>query len=214
MSWLQGIIGVALLAGAIFGWVAMRRKIHGDDTPLIGSLKRKMKNEATENELETFIAAYRDGKIDPTLLTSGEKSVDAASVADRPGPALSPAAATTAAAASPAPAAPPPAGSLLRPEVKLAYLSFRSGLRDHHIFANVRLGDLGYGVAVGTVDLLVCDPAFKYVAAVDVFTGEQPEDLPKSMFLQRAGVKYLRFAAKAMPKPAQLNDLIYGNAKM
>ena len=99
---------------------------------------------------------------------------------------------------------------LLRPEVKLAYLTFRSGLRDHHVFPNIRLGDLGFGVAVSTIDLLVCDSEFKYVAAVDVYTGEKPDDVPKSMFLSRAGINHLLLSIKAMPKPAQLRELIYG----
>ena len=110
-------------------------------------------------------------------------------------------------AATPLPAAP---STLLRPDVKLAYLTFRSGLRDHHVFPNIRLGDLGFGVAVGTVDLLVCNSDFKYVAAVDVYTGEKPDDHPKSMFLSRAGINHLILSIKAMPKPAQLRELIYG----
>jgi len=80
------------------------------------------------------------------------------------------------------------------------------------VFPNVRLGDLGYGVAVGTVDLLVCDPAFKYVAAIDIYTGDKPDDVPKSMFLNRAGIRHLQFSSKAIPKPAQLQELIYGKA--
>ena len=102
-------------------------------------------------------------------------------------------------------------GVYLRPEVKLAYLTFRSGLRDHHIFANVLLRDLGYGTAVvGKVDLLVCDNSFNYVAFVDVSSGEPAEDIPKSVFLGRLGIKHLKLSTSAMPKPAQLHELIYG----
>lgn len=216
MSWFQAILGVLLLGGVIFGWVALQRKFRDDDAPLIDALKRRPGNEVKENDLEAFIAAYRDGKVDPTMLASGEDSVDTTIDAVRPAPALSPADSTgtrpapAAASMTTAPAVLPP-GTLLRPEVKLAYLTFRSGLRDHHVFANVRLGDLGFGTAVGVVDLLVCDGGFKYVAAIDVYTGEQPDDVPKSMFLRRAGVRYLTFSAKAMPKPSQLRDLVYGN---
>ena len=225
MIWLQGIFAVALLAGVIYGWVALQRKFRGEDAST-GRRKRRRKDEEGDNELEAFVTAYREGKIDPMLLATGDDGVDAALASVRPSPAASdettpaaaaalaamgaPAAAPTAsapAATAPAPIAPV---TLLRPEVKLAYLTFRSGLRDHHVFPNVRLGDLGFGVAVGKVDLLVCDSEFKYVAAVDVYTGEKPDDVPKSMFLSRAGINHLLLSIKAMPKPAQLRELIYG----
>jgi len=204
VNWLQGILAVALIAGAILGWVILHRRVRGDDTPLIGATKRRARDKATENELEAFVAAYRGGKIDPVALGSGEE------------PPLEPATSTTTASTAAALVASPPAaaatGTLLRPEVKLAYLSFRSGLRDHHIFANVRLGDLGYGTAVGTIDLLICDPGFNYVAAIDVYVGEPPDDVPKTTFLRRAGLKHLTLAAKAIPKPGQLRELLYGDA--
>ena len=228
MIWLQGLLAVALLAGAIYGWVVLQRKFRGEDASS-GRRKRRRKDEEGDNELEAFISAYREGKIDPMLLATGDDGVDtalasvrpASSVSDETTPAAAaalaamgaPAAAATAsppAPAAPAPAAPAAPGTLLRPEVKLAYLTFRSGLRDHHVFPNVRLGDLGFGVAVGTIDLLVCDSEFKYVAAVDVYTGEKPDDVPKSMFLSRAGINHLPLSIKAMPKPAQLRELIYG----
>ncbi len=222
MIWLQGFFAVALLAGAIYGWIILQRKFRGEDAPS-GRRKRGKRDEEGDNELEAFISAYREGKIDPMLLATGDDGVDAALASVRPSAATADettpaAAAALAAMGAPAAAAPAPASApaptapatLLRPDVKLAYLTFRSGLRDHHVFPNVRLGDLGFGVAVGTVDLLVCDSEFKYVAAVDVYTGEKPDDRPKSMFLSRAGINHLILSIKAMPRPAQLRELIYG----
>ena len=223
MIWLQGLFAVGLIAGAIYGWIVVRRKIH-DDEPDSPRRRKGGRDEEGENDLEAFISAYREGKIDPMLLATGDDGVDTALAAVRPATAApdettpaaaaalaamgAPAAAQT--APEPTTTAPIAPGTLLRPEVKLAYLTFRSGLRDHHVFPNVRLGDLGYGVAVGTVDLLVCDSEFKYVAAVDVYAGEKPDDLPKSLFLSRAGINHLLLSIKAMPKPAQLRELIYG----
>ena len=250
MIWLQGLIAVALLGGAIYGWVLMQRKYRGEDDGDGGgssARKRRKKSDGGGNELEAFIAAYREGKVDPTMLAdSGDSVAENQAIPDRVAPSLTnpglakpavatpastkpsggepaarpagkPTAPATRAPITPAPIAPAPiapigAATLLRPEVKLAYLLFRTGLRDHHVFPNVRLGDLGFGVAVGTVDLLVCDPTFKYVAAIDVYTGEEPEDIPKSMFLGRAGIKHLLFSSKAMPKAPQLKELIYGKA--
>lgn len=222
MIWLQGFFAVALLAGAIYGWVVLQRKFRGEEAPS-RRRKRGKRDEEGDNELEAFISAYREGKIDPMLLATGDDGVDAALASVRPSAATADettpaAAAALAAMGAPAAAAPAPASApaptapatLLRPDVKLAYLTFRSGLRDHHVFPNVRLGDLGFGVAVGTVDLLVCDSEFKYVAAVDVYTGEKPDDRPKSMFLSRAGINHLILSIKAMPRPAQLRELIYG----
>ncbi len=225
MIWLQGFFAVALLAGAIYGWIILQRKFRGEEAPS-RRRKRGKRDEEGDNELEAFISAYREGKIDPMLLATGDDGVDAALASVRPSsgesddttPAAAaalaamgaPAAAAPAAASTLATTAPTAPATLLRPDVKLAYLTFRSGLRDHHVFPNVRLGDLGFGVAVGTVDLLVCDSEFKYVAAVDVYTGEKPDDRPKSMFLSRAGINHLILSIKAMPRPAQLRELIYG----
>jgi len=206
MNWLQAALAVVLITGAILGWMIWHRRISGGDTPLIGATKRRARDQETDNELEAFIAQYRSGKLDPVALTDGdETSLDSATIGTTGSTARSEAPAQSA----PAHAA-PARGTLLRPEVKLAYLTLRSGLRDHHIFANVRLGDLGFGTAVGIVDLLVCAPDFKYVAAIDVGVGELPEDIPKTTFLNRAGLKHLKLTSRAMPKPVQLRDLIYG----
>ena len=230
MTWLNGLIGVTLLAATIVGFLIVQRKIKGDDTPMFGARKRS--NTEDDTEIEAFIAAYHSGKADPSDLLSGDKDVlqvvpagtsDAESDSGAGDASESEPVVTTAPAATtaPAPTTVPAAAAhsaetgspstFLRPEVKLAYLTFRSGLRDHHIFANALLRDLGYGTAVvGKVDLLVCDSSFKYVALVDVHTDGPVEDIPKSVFLRRTGVKHLSISSKAMPKPGDLRDLIYG----
>lgn len=220
MTWLNGLIGVALLAATIVGFVIVQRKIKGDDTPMFGARKRSNKEDDTE--IEAFIAAYHSGQADPSDLLSGDKDVlqvvpagtdeseSEPAVATAP-PATTAPAPTTAPAAAANSAETGSPSTFLRPEVKLAYLIFRSGLRDHHIFANALLRDLGYGTAVvGKVDLLVCDSSFKYVALVDVHTDGPVEDIPKSAFLSRTGVKHLSLSSKAMPKPGELRALIYG----
>ena len=208
MTWVNGILGVLLVGGAIFGSVILQRKIKGDETPLFGAMTRKRRDGDDENEIEAFIAAYRSGQADPGDLLSGASDIAHAVPAGTTPPG-SDASAAAVAAVSATDAGTP--GVFLRPEVKLAYLTFRSGLRDHHIFANALLRDLGYGTAVvGKVDLLICDSSFKYVALVDVHTDGPVEDIPKSVFLRRTGVKHLSISSKAMPKPGELRDLIYG----
>jgi len=220
MTWLNGLIGVLLLAATIFGSVLVQRRISGDDTPLFGSRKRRHKEDDTE--IAAFIAAYKSGQSgqsDPSDLLSGDTDVlqvVPAEIADEDGEHVGTAAPSviTAPSATTSPSTAADAGNAaayLRPEVKLAYLTFRSGLRDHHIFANALLRDLGYGTAVvGKVDLLVCDSSFKFVALVDVYTDEPVKDIPKSVFLSRTGVKHLSLSSKAMPKPGELRQLIYG----
>ena len=220
MTWLNGLIGVLLLAATIVGAVLVQRRISGDDTPLFGTRKRKRREDDTE--MAAFIAAYQSGQkgqSDPSDLLSGDTDVlqvVPADVVDGDGaPAVATASSTTSApSTTTSTASSADAGNTagyLRPEVKLAYLTFRSGLRDHHIFPNALLRDLGYGTAVvGKVDLLVCDSSFKFVALVDVYTGEPVKDIPKSVFLSRTGVKHLSLSSKAMPKPGELRELIYG----
>ncbi len=205
MNWVNGILGVLLFGAAIVGAVILQRRFRGDETPLFGAFKHKPKNSEEDVEIEAFIAAYRSGRANPSAPASGEVDLARAVPASRS--AAEPAASTAVSAATNATGP----SVFLRPEVKLAYLTFRSGLRDHHIFANALLRDLGFGTAVvGKVDLLVCDSSFNYVAFVDVYTGEPVEDIPKSVFLGRLGVKHLRLSTSAMPKPGQLRELIYG----
>lgn len=216
MTWIKTIFGLLLLVGAIFGWVYIQKKFRGDDTPMFNRRKRKEPKE-DGNDLEAFIAAYRSGKVDPAELAGDARlpagSAAAVTMATVVQTAAQGSAGAKAAAPSVAPAAPaaPRPGALLRPEVKLAYLTFRTGMRDHHVFPNVRLNDLGHGVAVGTIDLLVCDGSFKYVAAIDIYVGEQPNDTPKQLFLNRAGIKHLYLPGAKMPRPNDLKDLIYGS---
>ena len=205
MNWVNGILGVLLFGAAIVGAVILQRRFRGNETPLFGALKLNRNKGEEDVEIEAFIAAYRSGRVDPSVLASGEFDLARAVPASRSAAQSAASTAVSAATIAPGP------GVFLRPEVRLAYLTFRSGLRDHHIFANALLRDLGYGTAVvGKVDLLVCDSSFNYVAFVDVYTGEPVEDIPKSVFLGRLGVKYLRLSTSAMPKPGQLRELIYG----
>ncbi|HWQ38443.1 MAG TPA: hypothetical protein VNM24_07500 [Burkholderiales bacterium] len=198
MSMFMGFLGVVLLAAVIFGWYWLYRRVRGEEGPLAQLSKKTGRTDAAA-ELEAFIAAYRSGKVSVADVrgagTGGQKSVVAAAA---PVPRAPPSAASE-----------PPAAALLRPEVKLAYLTLRAALRDHHVFPNVRLSDLGRGTAQGKVDLLVCDPKFAMIAAVDVIGGGAQPDSAKAAFLRESGIRYLRFSTASMPKPADIHTLIY-----
>ena len=156
------------------------------------------------SELAAFVAAYRSGKIDPKQLQQDESAAISA-----PTSAVPPAAPHAREAAAPIGAKTSVPGALLRPEVKLAYLTLRAGLRDHHVFPNVPVADLGLNDSTDRIDLIVCNPGFAVVAAIDVFAGPGTGNPNKGKFLRASGITYLRFNTKSMPKPGDLRTLIY-----
>jgi hypothetical protein len=102
--------------------------------------------------------------------------------------------------------------------IKLGFLVLKAGLPDHHIFANTRLGevvDVPVGNTLGNlrIDLLVCSKDLAIVAAVDVPAGPEantPPEREKEQRLRAAGVRYFRFAPRALPKPGEVRRVIYG----
>jgi hypothetical protein len=131
MNLFLGVIGVLILCGALVIWFLYFRRIQED----AGLVELPKKKNPGANDLEQFIAAYRSGQV-----TAADLKAEQASPA--PQPALQPASQP---APQPAATAAPAAAqtAFLRPEVKVAYLSLRACLRDHHVFAHVRLADLG-----------------------------------------------------------------------
>ena len=163
----------------------------------------KKPDGARSTELEEFIAAYRRDK------TTGQA---------QPNPtAAQPAAAAAVATAAPAAAVKARAAFLSGP-AKLAFLVLKAGLRDHHVFAHTRVSDLMDGATVPalanlTIDLLVCSKDLGIVAAVDLNSGTQSDALlarEKEQRLRSVGIKYLRLAPGAFPKPAEVRKWIYG----
>ena len=196
MNLFLGIIGVIVLCGLLVVWFLYFRRIQEDAGMLDSPKKDKKKKGAGVNDLEQFIAAYRSGQVTADDLKQPAPAQPALQQAAVPNP-----------VAVSTPAAPAQTG-FLRPEVKVAYLSLRTCLRDHHVFAHVRLADLGLGVASGRIDLLVCNPRFEPVAAIDVVRDEPDADAGKIAFLRNAGLRHLRLPAARMPKPDELRSLV------
>ena len=151
-------------------------------------------------ELEEFIAAYRRDK------ATGQVHSDSTSA--QPG-------AAPAAGATPAVKA---RTAFLSGPAKLAFLVLKAGLPDHHVFAHTRVSDLMDGTPVSAlanlpIDLLVCSKELAIVAAVDLNSGTQSDALlarEKEQRLRSVGIRYLRFAPGAFPRPADVRKLIYG----
>lgn len=200
------------IAGAIFGfiilavvfvvWIRAYKKIKDEDGSSLAGGKRKSGGQ--QNSLEDFIAAYKRGEV-----TVGSGQPAAPAQAARP-------------TAVPTPASAPPASGPVRREsfisgpAKLVYLTCKTGLRDHHVFAQVQLAALSSGGPIApvlersAVDLLICNAALSAVAAIDLIeAGGDATHAAKSEHLKALGIRYLRLSAKSLPRPDEMHALLY-----
>ena len=196
------VLALAIIVGVLVAVFRFHKQIQAGSA---GSKTTPGKEEGTRaTELEEFIAAYRRDKATGQPL--------AATALTRP---------EAAPAATPGAAAPPAVkarAAFLSGPAKLAFLVLKAGLPDHHVFANTRVSDLMDGPTVPAlanlpVDLVVCSKDLVIVAAVDLNIGQQAEALlerEKEQRLRAAGIRYLRFAPGAFPKPAEVRKLVYG----
>jgi hypothetical protein len=98
---------------------------------------------------------------------------------------------------------------------KLVYLVLKSGLPDHHIFANCRLADVVQTALPGwteaRAEFVVCRNDFQVVAVLDVVSSGAAELAMRASAepLTSAGIRYLQVRASALPKPAEVRALIY-----
>lgn len=201
------IIG-ALILVAWFRW----RKMVNAEAEMYAVKDAKAAGPRGES-LEAFISAYR----------RGETSVKppAAQAAAAPGPIASASAPATAAASVASLAATRAADSIARREAflsgaaKLVYLACKSGLRDHHCFAHVRLqslcaGQLDASLQSAAVEILVCNASMGMVAAIDIAYAEpDAPDAAKAECLRTLGIRYLRLSPTSLPKPGDLKALLY-----
>lgn len=209
-----GIVAGFLVSGiALFFWYKIHRSVtRGEEFRIWPARKSPLLDEESSAAMETFVAAYR----------SGNAGLPTSPPLTSPPPAAQPA------AQAPAPAKPivaatnPPAASTAHGEaflsgaIKVAYLSIKSGLRDHHVFVHVDMARLpGYGPAESgamrsTLDLLVCNAAMKPVAGIDIIGADSgPADPGKLSRLRAIDVRYLRLSVKSLPKPEAVHALLY-----
>jgi hypothetical protein len=195
------LLALAISVGALYLVFRFHRQIQA----AAGASKAApagRQESARPNELEEFIAAYRRDK------GTGQSEPNAPTLAALPigTPAVAPAGAVKARAA------------FLSGPVKLGFLVLKAGLPDHHVFAHTRVADLVDGVSPSAlanlpIDLLVCSKGLAIVAAVDLDAGTQSDALltrEKQQRLRAAGIRYLRIAPGAFPKPAEMRSLVYG----
>jgi len=191
------VVGALIVFGTLFALVRVHREIRGE-SPNATRTKDKHDRHGAD-ELESFIAAYRRDK---------DAAAGAADPANAPAPALMPAQAVTSWVAR---------RSYLTPHIKLCYLVVKAALPDHHVFCNARLLDAleihaGHPLATVRIDIVVCNKDLGLVAVIDVSNqGERDTaaEREKVERLHSAGLRYLRFTPGAIPRPAELRDLIY-----
>jgi hypothetical protein len=196
------VLALAIVVAVLILVFRFHRQIRSG---IVGATAGSDKKEegARSAELEEFIAAYRRDKASGQVQPNGAPAQPAAV------PVASTAAAVKARAA------------FLSGPAKLAFLVLKTGLPDHHVFANTRVSDLVEGTTLPAlanlpIDLLVCSKDLAIVAAVDLNSGTQSDALlarEKEQRLRGAGIRYLRFAPGAFPKPAEVRGLIYGDQR-
>lgn len=203
MNYFGLIFGGIVAIAAIAAWYRWHRSMTGEDNP--GRLPAKGKKRDQSDSLEAFVAAYRQGAVSLTEET-------------RPLPVAAPSAPVAPAPAAMdrlQPALPARRDAFLSGATKLAYYVCKSGLRDHHVFAQVRMQSLCTGklearLADAEISLLVCNAGMSIVAAIDVIGPEAaPADGTKAEALRSLGIRYLKLSPKSLPKPEDIRTLLY-----
>lgn len=199
MSYFGLIVGGMLAAIALVLWFHWHKSVTGGEKLDFFSKKSGERNQG--DSLEDFIAAYRRGEVSLKEETKAATAVPAAAVAVP--------------VATPEPVQPGRRDPYLSGATKLAYYVCKSGLRDHHVFACVRVqslctGKLDARLGESEIGLLVCNAGMSVVAAIDVI-GSEPTagDDAKKELLRTLGIRYLRFSPKSLPKPEEIRTLLY-----
>ncbi|HXF16618.1 MAG TPA: hypothetical protein VN496_06415 [Burkholderiales bacterium] len=209
------LLGLIVLAGVLIVWFRAYKSIKSDQA-LSPSGKGAPKQK--KDSLDDFIASYKRGEVSlenntKVLPSPAAPGTPAANSVLSP-PFTPPAPAAIAAAA--VDAGPIKCESFLAGATKLAYLTAKTGLRDHHIFAHVQLAALSTGAPLAeplshaSVDLVICNAALAPVAAIDLIDAASgPAPVAKSEHLRMLGVRYLRLSVKSLPKPDEWHTLLY-----
>jgi hypothetical protein len=205
-------LAAVIIFVTIVAMVRIQRHLKGDSGGSWFRSRPKREEPPGPNELEQFIQAYRREK-------GGAADPSVPSFAAQAAPALPSASAQAPAAASSAPAAPKARPAFLVGPNKVMYLVLKSGLPDHHVFANCCVADL---LELGPdappawrqarADFVVCQKDLRVVAVVNLIASGAPPDARMRAVhdqLSAAGIRYLRVRPPALPKPAEVRALIY-----
>jgi hypothetical protein len=204
MSWGKVLFGFVIILGVFIAWYRMMKSISGGGGSGVDMrVGRDRRKDTGVNELEQIIAAHRSGS------NAGDTNM------------VSTVAAT---AIPPAPLradAPSSLPALLQAPVllsgahKLAYLLFRAGAPDHHVFARVPLGELvpleaaGADLGRHAFALVVCRPDFTVAAAIDIADPAKAHRMATvNRALQTASIRHIVLEPRRMPKPKDVRALL------
>jgi len=200
MSWGKVLFGFAIILGVFIVWIRVMKSMSGGGGSGVDMrVGRNRRKDAGVNELEQIIAAHRSGdlgvvipvvpnEVSPAPLQAGTRA---------PLPALL------------------QAPVLLSGVHKLAYLIFKAGAPNHHVFARVPLGELlplevaGADLGRHAFALVVCRPDFSVVAAIDIADPTMAQRMPLvNRALQTASIRHIVLEPRRMPKPKDVRALL------
>ncbi|HEY7760977.1 MAG TPA: DUF2726 domain-containing protein [Burkholderiales bacterium] len=113
----------------------------------------------------------------------------------------------------------------LQGSAKVLYLVLKAALPEYHVFAYARLADVVKRVGSrlpsqvraqlgqSRLDFVICNKDLVLVALLDLTDGTRPDDPAKQHLqtpLAAAGVRYVRVAPNAIPKPTEVRSLVLG----
>ena len=201
-------IAGAIVVAALIGLVRFQRYLRGESGGLFtGGTARQPRADATD--LEAFVAAYRRDKAAVDRATAPQQIPAAVAPPVAPG------------SATPVDKGP---RAFLQGPAKVLYLVLRAALPDHHVFVYARLTDVIKPIgrpmtpqgraqfAQSRMDFVVCNKELNVVAMLDISDGTRPDDPMKQQLqpqLAAAGIRYVRVAPNAIPKPAEAKRLVY-----
>jgi hypothetical protein len=233
------LLATALLIGTMVVMYRIQRRIKGDDGgSLISGGGGKKKASSNASELEQFVAAYRREKMlagngSAPSGSPAAASTSTPSISGSPGPSgtLGPQSTSRTPGISSTPATAPAVQTpvkvrevFLAGPAKVLFLVLRAGLPDHQIFAHTRLADVlqlsgqpttpqaRAHFAQGRIDFVVCNKNLSIIALIDLVDGARSDDaLKRALEPQFAtgGVRYMRVASNAIPKPADVRQMVY-----
>ena len=213
MKYFGVLVGLLILAGVFVVWLRTYKSIKSDQELLSTSSTPTGKTKS----LDEFIASYKRGEVTVEKNTMAAPLPAAAAKTANPVLPVTPTTATSAVpTGAPMDTGPIKCEAFVSGATKLAYLTSKAGLRDHHIFAHVQLSALSTGGAVDAalahagVDLVICNAAMAPVAAIDLMDAAgAAASAAKAEHLRALGIRYLRLSVKSLPKPEEWHALLY-----
>jgi hypothetical protein len=195
-----------LVLVTIAGTLLIQRRLRGGQERSSAGLRQHLESAPAGDDFQALLAAYQHHKT--VVGGSARPAAPAAAAADH------------AVERNSGPV------SFLHGSAKVLYLVLKAALPEYHVFAHARLSDVvrpadrpatAQGraqLAQSRVDFVVCNKDLVVVALLDLSEGTRPDDPMKQQLQGRfaaAGIRYVRLAPNAIPKPQEARSLVLGS---